>query len=259
MTPTTGAGRVAGKAALVTGGASGIGRAAALLLARDGAAVAVADVNEAGAASVAQELGRGAIPLRLDVTSEADWQAAVDGVVKAFGRLDVLVNSAGVAFTGMITDATLAEWRRVMAVNLDGVFLGTRAALRLMVPQGAGSVVNVASASGVKATPGGSAYGASKAAVIHFTRSAAMEAAQAGTCVRVNAVAPGGVKTPLWQTIPLGQQIMTSEEWAAPRTAPPHKRFAEPDEVAQAILFLASDESSYVTAACLAVDGGYTA
>ena len=257
-----GSGRVAGKAALVAGGASGIGRAAALLLAREGAKVAVADLDQAGAAETATQIraaGGVALARRLDVTAEADWQAACDTVEQTWGGLHVLVNSAGITFVRPVEEMTLEEWRRVLAVNLDGVFLGTRAGVRAMRRGGRGSIINVASASGIKAAAGASAYCASKAGVIMLTRTVALECIQRNENIRVNAVAPGGVKTPLWRQTPLWEEVSASEAWNAPPGTSPGKRFAEPEEVAQVILFLASDESSFITAAALAVDGGYTA
>jgi NAD(P)-dependent dehydrogenase (short-subunit alcohol dehydrogenase family) len=260
--PDAGPGRVAGKAALVTGAASGIGRATAILLARHGARVAVADLDDPGSSATVEAItsaGGTTFAQHLDVTSEADWQAATDAVVAGWGRLDVLVNCAGISVAAPVADTTLDEWRRVLAVNLDGVFLGTRAALRAMRATRRGSIVNVASVSGLKASPGASAYCASKAAVLHFTRTAALECANQGDNVRVNCVAPGAVKTPMWSKMPFWADVAAGPAWNAPPDAAPLKRFAEPEEVARAILFLASDESSYVTGAALVIDGGYSA
>jgi NAD(P)-dependent dehydrogenase (short-subunit alcohol dehydrogenase family) len=260
-----GGGRMAGQVALVTGGASGIGRAAARLLAEEGAAVAVADRDEAGARETAgqiTEAGGAARVCVLDVTSEAAWQATMEEVLGASGRVDVVVNAAGVSYSMPVAEMPLEQWRRVLAVNLDGVFLGTRAALRAMRPRGTGSVVNVASAAGVKAIPGAAAYCASKAAVVMLSRAAALECAGGG--VRVNCVLPGGVKTPLWRQMAFWSELVTKhggEEaaFAAMAQAVPLRRYAEPDEIARAILYLASDESAYVTGAELVIDGGYTA
>jgi 3(or 17)beta-hydroxysteroid dehydrogenase len=250
--------RFAGQVALVTGGASGIGRATAVLLARQGATVIVADLDEARTAGTVAEIGGTAVGQRLDVTSEADWETAM-AVVGRTGRLGVLVNCAGIAMVRALADTTLAEWRRVQAVNLDGVFLGTRAAVRAMRTSGGGSVVNVASVSGLKATPAGSAYCTSKAAVIMLTRAAAAECAADGSRVRINAVAPAGVKTPLWANTPGAESVVGTDEWNAGPDAPLNKRFATPEEVAAAVAFLASDEASYITGSVLTVDAGYTA
>jgi 3(or 17)beta-hydroxysteroid dehydrogenase len=261
------AGRAAGKVALVTGGASGIGRATALLLAREGASVLVTDVDEAGAQDAAETIvqaGGKAAWRRLDVTSEADWEAAVDHATQTWGQLNVMVASAGVTFARPVTEMTLDEWRRVMSINLDGVFLGAKHAVRAMRSGQGGSIVIVSSASGIKASPGASAYAASKAALRLFAKSVALECAQAGDNIRVNTVHPAGVATPMWQGMDgwadlLAQHGSEAEVWRALAQRTPLKRFAEPDEIAQAILYLASDESSYVTGTELLVDGGFTA
>jgi NAD(P)-dependent dehydrogenase (short-subunit alcohol dehydrogenase family) len=254
-------GRLAGLVALVSGAASGIGRATAVLFAREGARVALGDVDleraERAASAIVAEGGE-AVALRLDVTSAEAWTAALDHVLRRWNRLDVLVNSAGIADEAPLADLTLERWRRVMAVNLDGTFLGTAAAIRAMRSHGAGAIVNVASVSGVKASPGAPAYCASKAGAIHLTRVAALECAEAGTRIRVNCVLPGGVKTPMWERTPFWPEISRSDEWTAPRNAPAAKRFAEPEEIARVIVFLASAEASYVNGAALTVDGGAT-
>lgn len=253
--------RFAKQTALVTGAASGIGRATALLLAQEGATVLVSDLDTAGIAETAAAItdaGGVAFGHKLDVTSEEDWDTVVESIEKQFGRLHVLVNCAGIALVKPVAFTSTAEWQRVMAVNLDGVFFGTRAAIRSMRTRGGGSIVNVSSASGLKATPSSSAYCASKAAVLMFTKAVAAECAQDDSGVRVNAVAPGGVKTPLWNKTPGATVVVESEVWNAPFDAPLGKRFAEPLEIAQAIAFLASAEASYITGSVLTVDGGYS-
>jgi 3(or 17)beta-hydroxysteroid dehydrogenase len=259
-------GRVAGKVALVTGAASGIGRATAVTLAAHGAAVCCADLNRAGAEGTAAAVtagGGAAWPCPLDVTAEPAWLAAVEGVLHTRGRLDVAVNCAGVASAGAVTDLSLEEWRRVLAVNLEGVFLGTKHALRAMRQGGrGGSIVNVGSVSGLKPQPGAGAYCAGKAAVIMFSRVAALEGLRDG--VRVNCVSPGGVKTPMWRTVPFFQELMAKEggEEAAFRALErqhPDGRFATPEEVARGVLYLTSDESSAVTGSNLVIDPGGTA
>ena len=193
-------GRRRDKVALVTGAGSGIGRAAATLLGSEGAVILVADIDpktaRAVAAAITADGGRGE-PLPLDVSDEAAWQQAVERALASHGRLDVVVNNAGVAFARSVADTSLEEWRRVMAVNLDGVFLGTKHGIRAMQAGKGGSIVNVASVYGIKPFAGASAYSASKAAVRQFTRIAAIECQDAGNAVRVNAVSPGGVKTPV--------------------------------------------------------------
>ncbi len=257
-----GQGRLAGKAAIVTGAASGIGRSTALLFAREGAKVAVCDIDAEGAEEVASEIRksrREGMALALDVTDEKAWASCIEKVQSVWGRLDILVNSAGIADEAPLTRLTTAQWRRVLSVNLEGTFLGIASAMRAMKATGRGSIVNVSSLSGVKASAGAAAYCASKAGVIQLTRVAALECANDGHNIRVNCVTPGGVKTPMWEKTPLWPGISTCEEWTAPADAPPLKRFAEPIEVARAILFLASDESSYVSGAALALDGGASA
>lgn len=261
-------GRVAGKVALVTGAASGIGRAASLLLAQHDAAVCCADVDVSGASKTVAEItqrGGFATACALDVTSPAAWQAALDCVLAAHGKLHILVNSAGISFARDVTEMTLEEWRRVMAMNLDEIFLGTQHALRAMLLHNeGGSIINVASASGVKALPGASAYCSSKAAVRMFTKAVALECGQAGDRIRVNTVCPGGVRTPMWRAMPFFRDLVArtgSEDAAFASLAESSllKRVAEPDEIAEAILFLASDASSFITGTDLVIDGGYTA
>jgi NAD(P)-dependent dehydrogenase (short-subunit alcohol dehydrogenase family) len=262
------AGRVAGKVALVTGAASGIGRAAALALAAHGAAVACADRDDLGLAETVADVaaaGGSAWGCPLDVTSEPAWERATDQILRERGRLDVAVNCAGVSFAAPVADTALEDWRRVMAVNLEGTFLGTKHAVRAMRRAGrGGSIVNVASVSGVKAQPGASAYCASKAAVIMLSRCAALECRQAGDRIRVNSLSPGGVKTPMWRTMPFFQELMAAEggeeaAFAAMARAAPHGRWAQPEEVALAVLYLASDESDFVTGTNLLFDNGDTA
>lgn len=259
--------RMAGKIAFVAGAASGIGRATALLLAREGAAVFCADLDTQGAgttAGIIEETGGRSASGRLDVTSEESWREVLDQVTDRFGRLDVLVNSAGISFAQPVTEMSLDEWRRVMAVNLDGVFLGTKHAIRALRQTGGGSIVHISSASGLKPAPGASAYSASKAAVCMFVKAAAKECLQNGDRVRINTVCPGAVKTPLWRDMPFFRDLVEktgSEEAAFQEMAKsdPQGRFAEPEEIAQGVLYLASDESLYVTGTDLVIDGGYTA
>lgn len=261
--PSARPGRLAGKVALVTGGASGIGRAAAELFVREGARVAVADISEDGVHRVAETLPNvEVLPLTLDVTSEPAWKAAVAAVLDRWGRLDVLVNNAGISFGKPLTDTALDEWRRVMAVNLDGVFLGIKHGGAAMRRTGGGSIVNVSSASGIKPAPGAAAYCASKAGVRMLTRTAALELAPDG--IRVNSVSPSGVVTPMWESMPffaeMTAQLGSAEAvWAMLSKDVPLKRFAEAEEIALGILYLASDESRFVTATDLPLDGGYTA
>ncbi len=259
--------RVQGKIALITGGASGIGRATALLLAREGACVAVADINEEGAQRVAEEIrvaGGQAEGLALDVTVEAAWIDTIAKVREHWGGLQILVASAGVVFSSPVDETELDAWRRLMAVNLDGVFLGVKHAIPAMRAGTGGSMILLSSAAGLKAYAGASAYGASKAALSLLAKCAAVECVQRGDKIRVNTVHPAGVETPIWRSTPWFQGLakeLGSEEAAYRRIgeAQPMKRLARPEEIAAAILFLASDESSYVTGSEMVVDGALTA
>lgn len=260
--PVPGA-RVAGKVALVTGAASGIGRATAQRLASEGARVVVTDVNEAGGQETVAAIGSAggqAVWQPLDVTAEAAWEAAMAGVPAAWGPLDVLVANAGISFAKPVADMTLDEWRRVMAINLDGVFLGVKHGVRAMRRGRGGSIVIVGSASGIKATPGASAYGASKAALRLFAKAVALECRQAGDGIRVNCIHPAGVATPMWKSMPFWDDLLAQhgDEAAVWRALGNGERFAEPAEIATAILYLASDESAYVNGADLVIDNGYT-
>jgi NAD(P)-dependent dehydrogenase (short-subunit alcohol dehydrogenase family) len=195
----------------------------------------------------------GAVFIEHDVTSEAAWTCAIEVTLEAHGRLDVLVNNAGVAFVRALTETTLEEWRALQAVNLDSVFLGTRHAVQAMRLHGdGGSIVNVSSASGLVGAPMSSAYCASKGGVRLFTKAVALECAAEG--IRVNSVHPGAVRTPIWAKVGL-----TPEDEAGMAGASPMGRMADPEEVADAIVYLASDASRFVTGSELVIDGGYTA
>lgn len=258
--------RLADKCALITGAASGIGRAAAILFAREGAHVAVSDLDEAAAQDVADEIkeaGGVASPHGLDVREEALWERVIGTVVEDWGGLDILVANAGISFAKSVTDMTLEEWRRVHAVNLDGVFLGTKHAIIAMREAGrGGSIVIVSSASGLKASAGASAYVSSKAAARMFAKTVALECATDG--IRVNSVHPAGVKTPMWESMGFFQDLKAAHggeagAWDELARSTPLGRFATAEEVAAGILYLSSDESSYVTGTELVIDGGYTA
>jgi NAD(P)-dependent dehydrogenase (short-subunit alcohol dehydrogenase family) len=253
--------RLQNKVALITGGASGIGKATALLFAREGAEVAVSDLNAAAGEAVAAEiraLGRGAIFIRHDTSSEADWKAAISAVVGRFGRLDVLLNGAGIAFRKSVLETSLEDWRKVQAVNLDGVFLGTREGIAAMRTTGGGSIINISSIAGLVGIATSAAYCASKGGVKLFTKAAALESGARGWKVRINSVHPGFIETPM---------VMDSLDNAANAEMlmksildrHPIGRMGKPEEIAEGILYLASDASSFVTGAELVIDGGYTA
>jgi 3(or 17)beta-hydroxysteroid dehydrogenase len=251
-------GRVDYKVALVTGAASGIGFATAGLLAGEGAKVVLTDIDKSHAGTVVAELGRRARFHELDVTHEADWIAATDAVVAEFGRLDILVNCAGVSLLKDIEATTLDEWRGLMAVNLDGTFLGCKHAIRVMKDRGGGSIVNMSSVSGLVGVANLAAYSASKGGVRLLTKSVALHCARKGCNIRCNSVHPSFVETPMLHSMLAAARDPRKLE-ANYAKAAPLGRLAQPIEVARTILFLASDESAFTTGAEMVVDGGLTA
>ena len=249
--------RLHGKVALITGAASGIGSACALRFAQEGAAVAGFDQATSGDArwSEAVRLASAAHLVGGDVRSEAGVAAAVAAVRQHFGRIDIVVNSAGVAGGGPVHILPLEEWDRVVSINLTGTFLMCKQVLPLMIDQGAGSIVNIASIEGLEASEGGSAYNASKAGVVMLTRNLAMDYGRKG--IRANAICPGFIDTPMLHGI---FNLPGFAEHGA-RIVDTHVlgRLGRPEEIANAALFLASDEASFITGHALAVDGGFTA
>ncbi|WAX58356.1 glucose 1-dehydrogenase [Jatrophihabitans cynanchi] len=246
-------GRVSDKIALVSGAAQGLGASQAGLLARHGARVMIGDLNDDVGQKLAGELRQDGLEVdfvHLDVTSAQDWEHAVERTEARYGPIQILVNNAGVVRPGGFEDETVAGWRSVIEINQTGVFLGIRHGAPSLRAAGGGSIVNLASISGIVGQAGFVAYQASKGAVRQLTRAAAIQYAAEG--IRVNAVCPGVIRTEMFER--------TTEEYRDRRMAQlPMGRFGEPDEVAYAVLFLASDESSYMTAAELVVDGGLTA
>lgn len=245
--------RFAGKTAIITGGASGIGAALARRFHAEGGCVMVADLNEAHGQALVAELGERAAFRRVDVTDAAGLVALADGTADHFGGIDMLFNNAGLGCYGLTPDLAIADWHRVIAVNLDAVFLGCRAVIPHLIARGGGAIVNTASASGFAADYGFTAYNAAKAGVINYTRSLAIDHARDN--IRANAVCPGPVDTLLLTT---GVDAMPGVR-AIWESAVPARRFARPEEIAAAALFLASDDASAVTGAALPVDGGLTA
>lgn len=252
------AGRLEGKSIFVTGAASGIGRAMAEMLVREGAQVAVADINRAAGESVARELGTAAIFVPLDVTLEEQWTAALALTTTSFGRLDGLVNNAGVVSVGSIERTTLAEWRHVHAVNLDGVFLGCKHALPHLRAAGGGAIVNVSSVAGLIGDPTLAAYCSSKGGVRLLTKSVALHCARRKDGIRCNSVHPVFAETPMLETLFDGARDPSAKRQAL-QAAVPLGRFAQPEEVASMVLFLLSDEARFITGAEFVVDGGLTA
>lgn len=258
-------GRVEGKIACVTGAANGIGRCATLALAREGAVVVATDIQEDSSNSLIEEIeavGGTGIFLQHDVTHEPDWEIVVATIRDTFGRLDVLVNNAGIGLPNApVTDILLEDWKRLMAVNIDGPFLGIKHALPLMRKSGGGSIINVSSIAGIKASANASAYCASKGAVRLFTKSIALECAATKDGIRVNSLHPGIVETAIWDTLigtgPDGSNARPRSATLAAFTsnAVPLGRPGLPEEIAAGILWLASDESSYVTGTELVIDG----
>ena len=250
-------GRMDGKVALISGGARGMGATEAQLFAREGAAVVIGDVldeeGEATAASIAADGGRCRF-VHLDVTQVADWESAVAEAVSQFGSLDVLVNNAGIGSSSFqIHEEPVELWDRTIDVNLKGVFLGTRTAVPAMLEAGGGSIINISSQLGIVGVPyNGSAYQTSKGGVRIFTKAAALQYADRG--IRVNSVHPGPIVTEMTRAgrnDPDRLSIMLARI--------PMGRYGEPEEVANAVLYLASDESSFVTGSEVVVDGGWTA
>ncbi|MFF0455885.1 glucose 1-dehydrogenase [Nocardia africana] len=235
-------GRVDGKIALISGGSRGMGAAHARLLVAEGAKVVIGDILDDEGAALAGELGDAARFVHLDVTEPADWATAVSTAVGEFGKLDVLVNNAGIVNGNSLRKFELEQWRRILDVNLTGTFLGMQAAVEPMIAAGGGSIVNVSSIEGLRGAPWAHGYVASKWGVRGLAKSAALELAPHN--IRVNSLHPGLIRTPMTAAIP--DDLVTI----------PLGRPAQPEEVATFVLFLASDESSYATGSEFVVDGG---
>lgn len=251
------------KTALVTGGASGLGKAIAIRLAEEGANVVITDIQAELGTETANE--HQLEFLEQDVTDEESWAQVVQDFETLHGGLDILVNSAGIL--GPMeqvspVDTTLADWKRIFSVNVEGVFLGCRAAIPLMTRSGGGTIINISSIAGLRATPYATAYGASKAAVRQFTRSVAQHCAQNGLNIRCNSVHPGDVRTPMWdrgaEETAGSRGVPVDEIVAEHRAMVPLGDFTRPEDIAAAVAFLASDDSRVVTGAKLVVDGGRT-
>ena len=253
-------GRVEGKVCMVTGASLGLGRASALLLAREGGKLVLTDLKEAEGHALSDEInnaGGEAVFVRHDVAVDADWSAAVATALKRFGRLDVLVNNAGVALAGGVEDTTFEQWRWLMSINLDAVFLGTKHAVAVMKARG-GSIINLSSIEGLVGDPNLAAYNASKGGVRLLTKSVALDCARRGYRIRVNSIHPGYILTPMVE----GYARTQADSDAALRAIAalhPVGHLGEPDDIGYGVLYLASDESKFVTGSELVIDGGYTA
>ena len=252
--------RLQGKIALITGGAQGLGAAMARMFARHGARVVVTDINEAGATSLAAEIG--GVGCRHDVTSVADWQAAVDLAEREFDGLNILVNNAGIGTLGSVEECSLDDWRRVHAIDLDGVFLGCKLALPLMSRTTArgerGAIVNISSIAGIVAGANIAAYNSAKAAVRHLSKSVALHCARSGYDITCNSIHPVFIDTPIIDGLVAGAADRDEGLRKLGRQIP-IGRVGEPDDIAYAALYLASDEAKFVTGAELKVDGGISA
>ena len=267
-------GRVENMVAIVTGGASGIGRATAEMLAREGATLVITDVQE----GLGEEVTRGieasggkAVFKTHDVADEDNWRQVVAETVEGFGGLDILVNNAGIGVFAPVVDMSLEDWRRQRSINLDGVFLGVKHAIPAMAASGGGSIINISSVAGLRGSPGLTGYNATKGGVRIFSKGVALECAAAGINVRVNSVHPGIIATPIWTKaavvgkesasnfFPLDEGANAVDVDAMAQVAVPLGVAGSAEEIASGILFLASNESSHMTGSELVIDGGITA
>jgi NAD(P)-dependent dehydrogenase (short-subunit alcohol dehydrogenase family) len=248
---------LAGRRAIVTGAAQGLGKAIAELFVERGAKVMLADVDETGAAKVADSLGSAAASIRCDVTSSADWDETVAAAVEAFGGLDTLVNNAGIEIVKPLFDQTEEEFSRLMDINVKGVFLGMKHSLGALAASGKGSIVNMSSLAGVGGAPLFGSYCASKAGVIQLTRVAAVEL-RAATGIRVNAVCPGFVGTAMVDRLIPTVEAVVGVPWDA-LVAVKQGRMGTPSEVAEMVAFLASDDASWTTGSYYMLDGALSA
>lgn len=259
------AGRVQDKIALVTGGASGIGRGCALRLAEEGAIVVVSDIDDALGETTTNDIrnaGGQAEYLHHDVTDEDAWRNVVETIRSRHGGLNILVNNAGIGIGGSILDLSLADWQRQQAINLDGVFLGVKHCIPLMRDSGNGSIINMSSVAGLKGSANLAAYNATKGGVRLFTKGVALECGQQRWPIRVNSVHPGIIDTPIWTKVNLdflqeGENAVDLDSMA--EVAVPTGIKGLPRDIANGVLFLASDEASYITGTELVIDGGLSA
>lgn len=256
-------GRVDNKVALVTGGAMGIGRACAERLAAEGAMVAITDVADDAGEAVVRGInasGGTAIYRHHDVTSEAEWQEIVAEVTDHFGKLNILVNNAGIAIAGPITEMSLADFRKQNQVNLEGVFLGLKYCIPAIAQSGGGSIINLSSVAGLKASPGLSAYAMTKGGVRLLSKSVAKECANAGNNVRVNSVHPGIIETAIWDKMgrPSASGANRTDVAAIAQNAVPGGKLGQPIDIANGVLFLASDDSSYINGSELVIDHSFS-
>jgi len=255
-------GRLDGKVAIITGaGSEGMGRATAVLFAKEGAKVVVTDINEAGGNTTVDQIknaGGEAIFIHHDVADEDDWKAVVEQTLDSFGRLDVLDNNAAMFVVKPLMDTSLEEFRRQNAVNVEGVFLGMKYAVAAMEKSGGGSIINISSGAGIVGFPAAGGYSGSKGAVRLLTKSMALECAQQKNNIRVNSIHPGPILTPMLEQ---GMRDLgnSPEVRAMFETLAPIGHLGEPLDIANGVLYLACEESKYVTGSELAIDGGFIA
>lgn len=251
-------GRLEGKTALVTGAASGIGLQTSIRLAEEGARVMMTDINLEKVRQQAEKLGANATFLKLDITDEEEWISVLDETVKRFDRLDILVNSAGMVLIADVEQITLEDWRKVHAVNLDGTFLGCKHGVRVMKEFGAGSIINLSSVSGMIGGFNLAAYNSSKGAVRMLTKSVALHCARAGYGIRCNSIHPTFIETPMLESMIRDSPDPEKARQTLVRQVP-LRRIGKPDDVANMIVYLASDESTFVTGTEMVIDGGVIA
>ena len=251
-------GRLEGKTALVNGAASGIGLQTSIRLAEEGARVMMTDINLEEGRQQAEKLDANATFLKLDITEEEEWISVLDETVKRFDRLDILVNSAGMVLIADVEQITLEDWRKVHAVNLDGTFLGCKHGVRVMKEFGAGSIINLSSVSGMIGGFNLAAYNSSKGAVRMLTKSVALHCARAGYGIRCNSIHPTFIETPMLESMIRDSPDPEKARQTLVRQVP-LRRIGKPDDVANMIVYLASDESTFVTGTEMVIDGGVIA
>ena len=251
-------GRLEGKTALVTGAASGIGLQTSIRLAEEGARVMMTDINLEKVRQQAEKIDANATFLKLDITEEEEWISVLDETVKRFDRLDILVNSAGMVLIADVEQITIEDWRKVHAVNLDGTFLGCKHGVRVMKEFGAGSIINLSSVSGMIGGFNLAAYNSSKGAVRMLTKSVALHCARAGYGIRCNSIHPTFIETPMLESMIRDSPDPEKARQTLVRQVP-LRRIGKPDDVANMIVYLASDESTFVTGTEMVIDGGVIA
>ena len=254
--------RVKNKVAIVTGGASGLGKSSAILLAREGAKIVVTDIDEEDGKKVVQQIkanGGEAIFIKQDVSKEDEWKNVIETTLKTFGKLHILANSAGIGLGGTVEEVTLEDWKNLIDVNLNGTFLGTQYGIKGMKETGeGGSIINFSSIEGLIGDPNLPAYNASKGGVTIFTKSAALHCARQGYGIRINSIHPAYIWTPMVENF-LKAQGNVEEGKKQLESLHPVGHLGEPDDIGYGGVYLASDESKFMTGSELVIDGGYTA